>query len=79
MKNCYLKRKIENRYKMNIHAVISKLYREFETLSDIANELDTNRRSIYNWVDSDELAMIKAQARLMKGGAEKEISMGVLT
>jgi predicted DNA-binding protein YlxM (UPF0122 family) len=79
MKNCYLKRRIEKQYGMNMHAVISKLYREFETLSDIAEELDTNRRSIYNWVGSDELAMMKAQARLMKGGAEKEISVGVLT
>ena len=79
MKNHYLKRKIEKRYKMNIQSVISKLYREFDTLSDIAQELETSRQSIYSWVGSSELAMIKAQAGLRKGEESREISMGVLT
>jgi hypothetical protein len=77
MKNDYVKRKIEKRFKMNIHAVISKLYREFDTLTDIAEALETNRQSIYNWVGSPELAMIKAQAGLRKGEESREISMSV--
>ena len=77
MKNYYLKRKIEKRYNMNIHAVISKLYREFDTLADIAEELETSRQSIYSWVGSPELAMIKAQAGLRKGEESREISMSV--
>ena len=77
MKNYYLKRKIEKRYNMNIHAVISKLYREFDTLADIAEELETSRQSIYSWVGSPELAMIKAQAGLRKGEESREIAMSV--
>ena len=69
---------IEARYRMDIRAVVSRLYRRFGNLEQVAETLEVSRQSLYTWLGKREIAMLKAQAGMRELGEDRDIQVGSL-
>jgi transcriptional regulator with PAS, ATPase and Fis domain len=68
---------IEQRYRMDIRAIVGKLYRRHRNLAAVAEVLGVSRQSLYVWLGRKEIAMLKAQAGMREGGEDQEIQVSV--
>ena len=71
------KKSIERRYGASIQTVVAMLDKQYRNLDAVADELNTSRQSLYNWLGSAEIAMLKAQAGMANHRESQEtVSVG---
>jgi transposase-like protein len=68
---------VEERYGMGIHQIVYTLFQRYDSLSEIADELDVSRGTLYTWLGRNELSLLKAQARYHEEADTLEVSWPV--
>ena len=54
---------LEAQYQMPIRSIVAHLFSRYASLTEVANELGVTRVTLYTWLGSREIAMLKAMSR----------------
>jgi AcrR family transcriptional regulator len=54
---------LEAQYQMPIRSIVADLFSRHNTLAEVAGELGVTRVTLYTWLGSREIAMLKAMSR----------------